>query len=69
MARDSHYIYIMHLTNMAASLKCMFTKHFIFMLQGEVKFKLYFKSGGAIDFGTAMLKAAQLGNVSLFISA
>ena len=29
--------------------------------QGEVKFKLYFKSGGAIDFGTAMLKAAQMG--------
>merc|ERR1711944_49318 len=28
--------------------------------QGEVKFKLYFKSGGAIDFGTAMLKAAQM---------
>lgn len=28
--------------------------------QGEVKFKLHFKSGGAIDFGTAMLKAAQM---------
>merc|ERR1711976_184324 len=27
---------------------------------GEVKFKLHFKSGGAIDFGTAMLKAAQM---------
>ena len=28
--------------------------------EGEVKFKLRFKSGGAIDFGTAMLKAAQM---------
>jgi len=28
--------------------------------QGEIKFKLHFKSGGAIDFGTAMLKAAQM---------
>merc|ERR1711944_53892 len=28
--------------------------------QGEVKFELRFKSGGAIDFGTAMLKAAQM---------
>lgn len=28
---------------------------------GEAKFKLYFKSGGAIDFGTAMLRAAQMG--------
>lgn len=28
---------------------------------GEVKFKLTFKSGGAIEFGTAMLKAAHLG--------
>ncbi|KAG8236751.1 hypothetical protein J437_LFUL015580 [Ladona fulva] len=27
---------------------------------GEVKFKLMFKSGGAIDFGQAMLKAAQM---------
>ncbi|XP_071452229.1 WW domain-binding protein 2 [Hetaerina americana] len=27
---------------------------------GEVKFKLLFKSGGAIDFGQAMLKAAQM---------
>ena len=27
---------------------------------GEVKFKLHFKSGGAIDFGQAMLKAAQM---------
>ncbi|XP_060802578.1 WW domain-binding protein 2 isoform X2 [Amyelois transitella] len=27
---------------------------------GEVKFKLTFKSGGAIEFGTAMLKAAHL---------
>ena len=29
--------------------------------EGEAKFKLHFKSGGAIDFGTAMLKAAQMG--------
>ena len=29
--------------------------------EGEAKFKLRFKSGGAIDFGTAMLKAAQMG--------
>ncbi|XP_049874765.1 WW domain-binding protein 2 isoform X2 [Pectinophora gossypiella] len=29
---------------------------------GEVKFKLTFKSGGAIEFGTAMLKAAHLAN-------
>ena len=28
--------------------------------EGEVKFKLHFKSGGAIDFGTAMLRAAQM---------
>ena len=28
---------------------------------GEAKFKLYFKSGGAIDFGQAMLRAAQMG--------
>ena len=27
--------------------------------QGELKFKLYFQSGGAIDFGKYMLKAAQ----------
>ena len=29
--------------------------------QGEVKFKLHFKSGGAIEFGQAMLRAAQMG--------
>ncbi|XP_026316738.1 WW domain-binding protein 2 isoform X2 [Hyposmocoma kahamanoa] len=29
---------------------------------GEVKFKLTFKSGGAIEYGTAMLKAAHLAN-------
>ncbi len=28
---------------------------------GEAKFKLFFKSGGAIDFGQAMLRAAQMG--------
>lgn len=28
---------------------------------GEAKFKLTFKSGGAIEFGQAMLKAAYLG--------
>ncbi len=28
---------------------------------GEAKFKLHFKHGGAIDFGQAMLKAAQMG--------
>ena len=28
---------------------------------GEAKFKLHFKSGGAIDFGQAMLRAAQMG--------
>lgn len=28
---------------------------------GEAKFKLSFKKGGAIDFGQAMLKAAQMG--------
>lgn len=28
---------------------------------GEAKFKLMFKSGGAIDFGQAMLKAAYMG--------
>ena len=36
--------------------------------QGEVKFKLYFKSGGAIDFGTAMLKAAQMGKKRVLIN-
>ena len=34
--------------------------------EGEAKFKLRFKSGGAIDFGTAMLKAAQMGKTSQF---
>ena len=34
--------------------------------EGEAKFKLRFKSGGAIDFGTAMLKAAQMGKISQF---
>ena len=34
---------------------------------GEAKFKLYFKSGGAIDFGTAMLRAAQMGKVKSFL--
>ncbi len=29
---------------------------------GEAKFKLYFKSGGAVDFGQAMLRAAQMAN-------
>ena len=33
---------------------------------GEAKFKLYFKSGGAIDFGQAMLRAAQMGMEYLF---
>lgn len=28
---------------------------------GEAKFKLMFKTGGAIDFGQAMLRAAQMG--------
>jgi hypothetical protein len=28
---------------------------------GEAKFKLMFKSGGAIDFGQAMLKTAHMG--------
>ena len=40
-------------------MKCIYL--FEISFQGEVKFKLYFKSGGAIDFGTAMLKAAQMG--------
>ena len=40
-------------------MKCIYLYEISF--QGEVKFKLYFKSGGAIDFGTAMLKAAQMG--------
>ncbi len=31
---------------------------------GEARFKLFFKSGGAIDFGQAMLKAAQMGRES-----
>jgi hypothetical protein len=35
--------------------------------EGEAKFKLRFKSGGAIDFGTAMLKAAQMGKKLGFI--
>ncbi|VVC96164.1 unnamed protein product, partial [Leptidea sinapis] len=33
---------------------------------GEVKFKLTFKSGGAIEFGQAMLKAAHLGIYKAF---
>lgn len=32
---------------------------------GQAKFKLVFKSGGAIDFGQAMLKAASFGKFSL----
>lgn len=31
---------------------------------GEAKFKILFKKGGAIDFGQAMLKAAQMANSS-----
>lgn len=31
---------------------------------GEVKFKITFKSGGAIEYGQAMLKAAHLGKYS-----
>lgn len=31
---------------------------------GECKFKLHFKSGGAIEFGQAMLRAASLGIIS-----
>ena len=34
--------------------------------EGEAKFKLHFKSGGAIDFGTAMLRAAQMGKKIYF---
>lgn len=34
---------------------------------GECKFKLHFKSGGAIEFGSAMLRAAQLGIVKACI--
>lgn len=30
---------------------------------GEVRFKLTFKSGGAIEYGQAMLKAAHLGKI------
>ena len=30
---------------------------------GECKFKLHFKSGGAIEFGQAMLRAAAMGNL------
>ena len=30
---------------------------------GECKFKLHFKSGGAIEFGQAMLRAADMGNL------
>jgi hypothetical protein len=32
--------------------------------QGEMKFKLYFQSGGAIDFGKYMLKAAQKASIN-----
>lgn len=34
---------------------------------GEVKFKIVFKSGGAIEFGQAMLKAAHLGKKLLYL--
>ncbi len=34
--------------------------------EGEAKFKLRFKSGGAIDFGQAMLRAAQMGTSKNF---
>ena len=34
---------------------------------GQAKFKLVFKSGGAIDFGQAMLKAASFGNKKNFL--
>lgn len=35
---------------------------------GEAKFKLHFKSGGAIDFGQAMLKAAKLASSHNFVN-
>eukprot|EP00088_Acartia_fossae_P017787 TRINITY_DN2018_c0_g5_i1.p1 TRINITY_DN2018_c0_g5~~TRINITY_DN2018_c0_g5_i1.p1 ORF type:complete len:259 (-),score=74.72 TRINITY_DN2018_c0_g5_i1:302-1078(-) len=35
---------------------------------GEVKFKLHFKSGGAIDFGQAMLKAAQIASRNVVVN-
>lgn len=35
---------------------------------GDCKFKLRFKSGGAIEFGTAMLRAATIGNFCLQIN-
>lgn len=34
---------------------------------GECKFKLQFKSGGAIEFGQAMLRAAQLGMITIVL--
>lgn len=36
---------------------------------GEVKFKLTFKSGGAIEYGQAMLKAAHLGELTIYITS
>lgn len=35
---------------------------------GEAKFKLMFKAGGAIDFGTAMLRAAQMGKCKFLLN-
>ena len=32
---------------------------------GELKFKLHFKHGGAIEYGQAMIKAASLGMYTL----
>ena len=49
----------LHFFNSFRPMKWTYLYELLF--QGEVKFKLYFKSGGAIDFGTAMLKAAQMG--------
>lgn len=36
---------------------------------GECKFKLHFKSGGAIEFGQAMLRAASMGEFSMITEA
>ena len=33
---------------------------------GELKFKLNFKHGGAIEYGQAMMKATSLGMLSVF---
>ena len=56
-----HYGLLHLLISFIVNCSHNFQTLFYLGFEGEAKFKLRFKSGGAIDFGTAMLKAAQMG--------